>query len=144
MGSTSLLNVISLAAANVTTFIMKRTATTRTNRIVVLRSVFGSAGNKRKAKIKNHHILRPSFVRTTELLAVDQFEVRGSRCFSQVRRRTEPLPKRRGSINGNQLRVIHCTIPPPRIQIEPLPFLELANIAIEQDAPCLSKQRWGR
>jgi hypothetical protein len=113
MGSTSLLNVTSFAAANATVLIMTRTATTRTNRIVILRSVFGFAGNKKKAKIKNHHILRPSLGRTTELLAVDQFEVRGSRCFSQVRRGTEPAAKRRGSLNGNQLRVIHCTIPPP-------------------------------
>jgi hypothetical protein len=69
---------------------MKRTATARTNRIGILRSVSGLAGNKRKAKIKNHHILRPSFFRTTELLAVDQFEVRGSRRLFQVRRGTGP------------------------------------------------------
>jgi hypothetical protein len=86
MGSTSLLNVTSLAAANAAVLIMKRRATIRTNRIVILRTVFGLAGNKRKAKLKNHHILRASFVRTTELLAVDQFEFHGSRCFSQVRR----------------------------------------------------------
>jgi hypothetical protein len=51
----------------------------RTNRIVILRRAPGFSGNKRKVKTKNHHILRASFVRTTELLAVDQFEVRGSR-----------------------------------------------------------------